>query len=48
MAFLVLGSFSLAAFAIWIGFSRDVRGACDTRRDELVKLNDIDSSTLLP
>lgn len=48
VAFLVLGSFSLAAFAIWIAFSRDVRGTCDTRRDELVELNDIDSSTLLP
>ncbi|MDR5879847.1 MULTISPECIES: MFS transporter [unclassified Caballeronia] len=48
VAFLVLGSFSLAAFAIWTGFARDVREACDTRRDELVKLNEIDSSTLLP
>lgn len=48
VAFMVLGSLSVAAFAIWIGYGRQVRGVCDTRRDELVKLTDIDSSTLLP
>ena len=48
VAFTALGSLALVSFAIWIGFGRHVRGVCDTRRDELVKLGDIDSSTLLP
>ncbi|WP_082862338.1 MFS transporter [Caballeronia hypogeia] len=48
VAFLALGSLSTLAFVIWIGYGRQVRGACDTRRDELTKLADLDSSTLLP
>ncbi|MDR5788471.1 MULTISPECIES: MFS transporter [Caballeronia] len=47
-AFITLGSLSVVAFAIWIGFGQRVRDACDTRREELGKLADLDSSTLLP
>ena len=48
VAFVALGSLSVVAFAIWIGFGRHVRGTCDTRRAELGKLADLDSSTLFP
>ena len=47
-AFLALGSLSIVSIAIWVGYGRRVRGACDTRRDELGKLADVDSSTLFP
>ncbi|SAL84537.1 major facilitator transporter [Caballeronia arvi] len=47
-AFVALGSLSVVSFAIWVGYGRRVREACDTRRDELGKLADVDSSTLLP
>lgn len=48
VAFMALGSLSIASFAIWIGFGTRIRETCDTRRDELGKLTDMDSSTLLP
>ncbi|WP_309834673.1 MFS transporter [Caballeronia sp. LZ065] len=47
-AFVALGSLSVISFAIWVGYGRRVREACDTRRDELGKLSDVDSSTLVP
>ncbi|SAK58236.1 major facilitator transporter [Caballeronia fortuita] len=45
-AFLALGSLSVVSLAIWIGYGQRVRGSFDTRRDELGKLADVDSSTL--
>ena len=48
VAFIALGSLSVISFAIWIGYGRQVRREFDTRRDELGKLADLDSSTLLP
>lgn len=47
-AFMALGSLSIVSLAIWVGYGRQVRDACDSRRDELGKLADVDSSTLLP
>jgi MFS family permease len=47
-AFLALGSLSVISFAIWIIFGQRIRSTCDTRKDELGKLDDLDSSALLP
>ncbi|MDR5801121.1 MFS transporter [Caballeronia sp. LZ001] len=46
VAFMLLGSVSVASFAIWIGYGGQIRQACDERGEELSKLADVDSSPL--
>ncbi|OLL31065.1 MFS transporter [Burkholderia sp. SRS-W-2-2016] len=46
IAFLGLGSLAMISLAVWIAQGALIRRACDTRRDELDKMADIDTSAL--
>ncbi|MBB5503841.1 hypothetical protein [Paraburkholderia atlantica] len=45
-AFIALGSLAFISLAVWITQGATIRRACDTRRDELEKMADIDASAL--
>ena len=45
-AFIALGSLAVVSLAVWVTQGSTIRGACDTRRDELEKMADIDTSAL--
>ncbi|MGF6967624.1 hypothetical protein OKW43_004652 [Paraburkholderia sp. WC7.3g] len=45
-AFVALGSLALISLAVWVTQGATIRRACDTRRDELEKMADIDASAL--
>ncbi|WP_321896773.1 MFS transporter [Paraburkholderia heleia] len=45
-AFLGLGSLAVVALAIWITQGAIIRHSCDTRRDELERFADVDTSAL--
>ncbi|MGF6975733.1 MFS family permease [Paraburkholderia sp. JPY465] len=45
-AFIALGSLAFISLAVWIIPGATIRRACDTRRDELEKMADIDVSAL--
>jgi MFS family permease len=47
-AFLALGSLAVVSVSIWLLYGQQLRGTYDSRRDELVKLEDLDSSSLFP
>jgi MFS family permease len=46
LAFVALGSLSVVSLAVWITQGPAIRRACDTRRDELNKMADVDTSAL--
>jgi predicted MFS family arabinose efflux permease len=46
LAFVALGSLSVVSLALWITQGPAIRRACDTRRDELNKMADVDTSAL--
>ncbi|MEC5404661.1 MFS transporter [Paraburkholderia sp. MPAMCS5] len=46
IAFMALGSLAFISLAVWIAQGATIRRACDTRRDELDKMTDIDASAL--
>lgn len=46
VAFIALGSLSIISLAVWITQGPAIRRACDTRRDELEHMGDVDTSAL--
>ncbi|WP_028204287.1 hypothetical protein [Paraburkholderia nodosa] len=46
VAFLAPGSLAIVALAMWIAQGATIRRSCDTRRDELEPLADVDTSAL--
>lgn len=46
MAFIALGSLSIVSLAVWVMHGPTIRRACDSRRDELDKMADVDTSAL--
>jgi MFS family permease len=48
VAFVVLGSLGFIALAVWIAQGSLIRRTCDSRRDELDKMADLDVSALFP
>ncbi|KIG01914.1 MFS transporter [Caballeronia concitans] len=46
-AFVTLGSLAILSLAIWIAQGAVIRRACETRRDELSRMADVDGSALL-
>ncbi|MGN6086252.1 MFS transporter [Trinickia sp.] len=46
VAFLVLGGLSVVSLAVWIAQGPAIRRACDSRRDELERMTDVDASAL--
>ncbi|SEJ74991.1 MFS transporter [Paraburkholderia diazotrophica] len=47
LAFVALGSLAAISLAVWIAQGARIRRACDSRRDELDKMADLDVSALL-
>ncbi|MGF6969853.1 hypothetical protein OKW43_006948 [Paraburkholderia sp. WC7.3g] len=45
-AFIALGSLAFISLALWITQGPTTRRACDTRRDELDKMAEVDTSAL--
>ena len=46
MAFVALGSLSVISLAVWVTQGPAIRRACDTRRDELERMSDVDTPAL--
>jgi MFS family permease len=45
-AFVALGSLAAVSLAVWVTQGATIRRICDTRRDELEKMSDLDTSAL--
>lgn len=48
LAFVALGSLAAISLAVWIVPGPSIRRVCDSRRDELDRIPDVDASALFP